>query len=291
MLLAGCSKSPPSAAQPPAPSVETSPVLPCGVCNTFGAFTDDGTVDRVLKELSGLAASHTRPGILYAHNDSGDRARFFALDVHGAKLAEYRFDGVRALDWEDMAVGPCPSGTCVFLGDIGDNGFDHTTYDIYRTPEPGPDGGALPFERIVFRYPDGPHNSETLLVHPSTGDMYIVTKGGNPNGVYRLPSAATSPAVAEKVATIASPKPGENLFTAGDIHPCASRMVLRTYGGVYEYAAPNDTFESIFSATPRELPLPFELQGEAIAYARDGRAIFSASEGSGTTLHRASCAD
>jgi hypothetical protein len=29
-----------------------------------------------------------------------------------------------------------------------------------------------------LRYPDGPHNAEVLLVHPRTGDLYIVTAAG-----------------------------------------------------------------------------------------------------------------
>ena len=37
-------------------------------------------------------------------------------------------------------------------------------------------GSTEPAEAIRLRYPDGKHDAETLLVHPRTGNIYIVTK-------------------------------------------------------------------------------------------------------------------
>ena len=54
-----------------------------------------------ITELSGLAASRTRDGVFYTHNDSGDGARFFAIDRTGALLATYTLEGVDANDIED----------------------------------------------------------------------------------------------------------------------------------------------------------------------------------------------
>ena len=74
-------------------------------------------------EISGVVASLAHDGVYYVHNDSGDSARFFAVDVTGKALATFTVSGATAVDWEDLARGPCPTtaGTCVFLGDIGDN--------------------------------------------------------------------------------------------------------------------------------------------------------------------------
>ena len=74
-----------------------------------------------INEASGLAASRLHPGVLYTHNDSGDRARIFAVDSEsGETLAEYDVARPGANhDWEDMAVGVCPSqsGSCIYIGE------------------------------------------------------------------------------------------------------------------------------------------------------------------------------
>ena len=56
-----------------------------------------------LGELSGLAASSTNPGTFWAINDSGNRAKLFALNNHGKNLAEMTLPLVNR-DWEDMAA-------------------------------------------------------------------------------------------------------------------------------------------------------------------------------------------
>ena len=39
--------------------------------------------------------------------------RFFAIDAAGSPLATFTVSGASAVDWEDIARGPCPAGTCV----------------------------------------------------------------------------------------------------------------------------------------------------------------------------------
>ena len=93
-------------------------------------------------EISGLVASPTQPGVLWAHNDSGDRARIFALRSDGSLMASLDVPGAEATDWEDIAVGP---GGDLLLGDIGDNKSVRKDIDIYRVPEPRlADGPARP---------------------------------------------------------------------------------------------------------------------------------------------------
>src|SRR5215218_3190707 len=82
-------------------------------------------------EISGLVASPAQPGVLWAHNDSGDRARIFALRSDGSLIASLDVPGAEATDWEDIAVGP---GGDLLLGDIGDNQSVRKDIDIYRVP-------------------------------------------------------------------------------------------------------------------------------------------------------------
>src|SRR4051794_20300739 len=92
----------------PAPAVTAAPATLCHL------------QDSRITESSGLAVG---PGVLWTHNDSGDSARFFALDRRCRTLATYTLPGVQATDWEDMARG----GGYLWLGDIGDNSATRST--------------------------------------------------------------------------------------------------------------------------------------------------------------------
>jgi hypothetical protein len=56
--------------------------------------------------------------------------------------------------------------------------------------------------------------------------------------------------------------------------------VIRTYGAVYAY--PRDATSSVAEALlelPQSWPVESEMQGEALAFAADGRSYFTVSEG------------
>src|SRR5688572_17177306 len=59
----------------------------CLLCAQYGAPQDQGPLPNQLVETSGIVASRLHPGVLYAHNDSGDVPRVIAVDSHGALLA------------------------------------------------------------------------------------------------------------------------------------------------------------------------------------------------------------
>ncbi len=273
---------------------QDAPTAACSSCEAYQEPEDLGPVAAHLQEISGLASSRRHPGVLYTHNDSGDSARFFALGLGAELLAEYGFEGVMAEDWEDIAVGPCPEGTCVFLGDIGDNTQTRRGVRVHRVPEPELRSGALVPSTFELRYPDGPHNAETLLVHPRTGEVHVVTKSETGvSGLYRIPPGAApggAPLVLEKLAAFTVPDEGLKLVTGGSIHPCAARVVLRTYSGLFEYRGePGSSLEDIFAKEPSRIVAPLEAQGEAVVYAADGRALYTASEGKAAVLHRVRC--
>jgi hypothetical protein len=249
----------------------------------------NGAID----EASGLAASRIHAGVYYLHNDSGDRARMFATDSTGADLGTFTIAGATAVDWEDMAVGPCPQGSCVYLADVGDNKAVRTSYAIHRAAEPatvGPGAHDLVGETFPFVYPDGSHNSETLLVHPASGQLWLVTKvSDGASGVYRfpLPLAPGKPAVLEKLGELAPPS-GSKSYTGGDVHPKGKGVLLRTYSHVWFLAAAGGE-QSWLSAAACSVPAPLEPQGEAIAWSAAGDGFVTVSEGSASTLYQVSC--
>jgi hypothetical protein len=253
-------------------------------------------------ESSGLAASRLNPGLLWTHNDSGDGPFLYAFDGEGRRRGVWRVAGARAVDWEDMAVGPGPEPgrAYLYVGDIGDNGRERPHVNVYRVPEPRvapEDADATrqrpratePAEELRLKYPDGPHNAEALLVHPSTGDLYVVVKNGEPAcAVYRLRAAQLTGGVntLERAGEFRSPSPLGSLVTGGAISPDGRRVVICDYLSAYEMRLPDasDDFDDIWQQTPAAIPLGPRDQGEAVCYRPDGAALLATSEGSPALL-------
>ena len=93
---------------PASPPLASGGATTCGGCAKWGEPVPHGELPSILPEASGLAASARYPGVLYTHNDSGDSARFFMMDETAKVIAEMRLPGATAVDWEDIALGPCP---------------------------------------------------------------------------------------------------------------------------------------------------------------------------------------
>ena len=232
--------------------------------------------DPRISESSGLVAD-SRSDLLFTHNDSGDTARFFAVDRGGRTRATYVLPGVQARDWEDISRGPGPT---LWLGDIGDNDARRTRgLLVHRVPEPRP-GSPTRLRPTTFRlrYVDGPRDAETLLVAPRTGEVFVVEKKlGSESGVYAVPGRLRPGGAVNllhRIGQVAVPE-----VTGGDISPDGSRLVLRNYTAAYEWDLPGTDLVRAIAGTPRRLPLPTQQQGEGIAYSRDGRSLIISSEG------------
>lgn len=270
----------------------------CGLCAKYGTPVPIAPVPEALSELSGLAASRIHPGVLYAHNDSANNPRFFALSTAGQMVAEFHLPGASATDWEGIAVGPCPAGSCIYIADIGDNELRRDHHVVYRLPEPtslvAGDGGLLTvaYETFPFSYPDGRHNAETVLVHPVSGEMFVVTKSDAGAALYGFPA----PLVADETAVLASLGPvaapaDVGPITDGAFHPCAERVLLRTKSAVLEFSGLTENVGAnmaasanagasasagtisaafILSTPPTRVPLAAEPQGEGVTYTADG---------------------
>lgn len=255
--------------------------------------------DRRVKESSGLVASRRAPGLFWTHNDSGDGPFVYAFDRAGRSRGTFRVEGASALDWEDIAAGPGPARgqSYLYAGDIGDNGRARAFVVVYRFPEPEVSATAdppkearttQPAEAIRLKYPDGAHNAEALAVHPTTGDLYVVTKANASADVYKL-AAPFDPNVVNtlvKVATLRGPDFFGTLVTGADISPDGRRVALCDYAQGYELTLPEGSkgFDDIWRQTPAALSLGARLQGESIAYRLDGAALLATSELTPTPL-------
>ena len=249
-----------------------------------------------INESSGIVASRATPGMYWTHNDSGDGPFLYAFDARGAHRGVWRVTGATARDWEDIAAGPGPDQgkQYLYIGDIGDNTGTRREVTVYRVPEPTITATAAArktnpisttdLETIRLRYPDGKHNAEALLVHPSSGTIYIVTKVPFGNSVvYRAEAPlGTGPTTTMvRVAELEVPGFLGGVITGGDISPDGLSVALCDYGQGYEIVLPQRAsfFEDIWKQPLIPIALGERNQGEAIGYRLDGKALLATGEG------------
>ena len=302
-LLTGCGatagNAPPTAAEDsrptPGPTSSAAPTSDYEAPVVAGLIRTAG-----IKESSGLSASECQD-VLWTHNDSGNDALIYALSTSGESLGTWRVEGAQNTDWESIATYRDPGGNCsLILGDIGDNDENRGEVEIYRVPEPVASTGTAsadteprstePAQTMRFSYPDGSNNAETLLVHPWTGDIYVVTKKeSGPAGVYRVAPAfgATVPVVGEHVADVSVPSQPEGLLTGGSISPDGRRVMLCDLQAGYELVLPDDVSDpdDIWLQVPSPVDLGDRKQGEGVSYARDGLSLFASSEKKNSPLY------
>jgi hypothetical protein len=269
-----------------------------------------------LTEISGLAAGRASEDVLWAHNDSGDTARVFALARDGSLVATYNLTGAEAVDWEDMAIGPGPEDGVdyLYLADIGDNAATRPEVVLYRVPEPEVDAaaGVGPIdvngvERLAFTYPDHPHDAETLLIDPVLEELFILTKDLQTN-VASIFSASTAVEPGQSVVLSMAgqldltrlqskvvlppeapqlPRAIPALPTGGDVAPDGDVIALRTYSTVWLWRRLDNSSSLIeaFRNAPCEGPSQIEVQGEAIALDPDAGGYITVSEGANPLIN------
>lgn len=284
--------SSPAAAEPTTSTLADtpSPTLAPGAtaCSPYRSITTAGVVASPdLVEASGMAASRTEPGVVWAHNDSRDGARVYAIGPSGEDLGGFDVAGASAFDWEDMAAGPGADAATSFLyfGDIGDNfSIRGGRVTVYRVPEPdlrtlsGPIEGAVALE---FVYPDGIYNSEALFV--ADDSIFVVTKDREEARVYRG-SATRADTDVEPLELVTVVSLGDEVSGA-DISWDGSTIALRGYNSVWLWhREPGAAIADTLAAEACNAPSPDEVQGEAIAFLADN-AYSTISEGSAPDLY------
>lgn len=237
-----------------------------------------------INESSGIACSRTEQNIFFTHNDAGDSARFFKFNAAGTVLGVYNLQGTGAADWEDMASAVVDGVPYLYFGDIGDNNKTRLNIRVHRLIEPLQSQGAITnYQTYVLTYPDVAHDAEAMMVHPGTGDIYIVTKTPQVESiVFKCPKPSGSGNfVLQEVGRV---RVGGNngatrLITGGDISADGKYVLLRTYYSGYEFKAPEGNFDGWCNVTPNIVTLRSENQGEAICYSPSGTVIYTTSEG------------
>lgn len=256
------------------PFVTSYPTFSMETTADFSSNPDHlGTVN--LSETSGLAISINNPGMLWAHNDSGHSNSISLIEIATAQIkARYKITGTNNNDWEDMeiAINPENNEPYIYVGDIGDNDENRPLYTIYKFKEPiyQEDHPALgvtiwdpeDFSAIKFNYPDGSHDAETLLVDPSTQDIFLVTKRDVVSTLY------VAPYPQEETTTLY--KAGEfsfRLASGGNVALDGNKILIKNRQEIFYWSVTEgETFVQALERTPVKAPYVGEPQGEAICF-------------------------
>lgn len=224
-------------------------------------FTDDQIV-----ESSGLVV---RQGLVVTVNDSGDRNRIFTVDPATG-------DTVGVTGWQGgaddiEALAPAGDGQ-VYVGDIGDNASRRERIQLARVPF-GRGESEVDAQTFDLVYPDGSHDAETLLTHPQTGQVFVVTKAF----IGRL-YAAPEQLDEDRVNRLTAVDEVLGIATDGAFFPDGRHIVLRNYAQAAVYTWPDLDRVAL-------IDLPTQPQGEGIAVSEAGEVLIS-SEGPGTEVLR-----
>lgn len=233
-----------------------------------------------VREASGAALDRRARGVFWTHGDSGRPPLLFAIGVNGQLLGRVRVQGARNRDWEDLAIGACPGGDCVYVGDVGDNRGSRREIVLYRAPLPSyADTATRPAEVFRARYPGGARDTEALFVTPQ-GEVYLVDKGRRDGvGLWRWPTPMVpGPVDLQLVRQVAPPprQPGDFVTGAGASQD-GRWVAVRTYGRLALYRTA-DLLGGGGPAFTMDLTPLGEPQGEGVAVESDGTVLLT-SEG------------
>lgn len=227
-----------------------------------------GAVDEVaftikdvrITESSGLARDLDADAYWTA-NDSGAGGVAYAITATGKVRGTLNYSA-QPQDVEAVAVFK----DRLYVADIGDNAEQRDFVTVYYFDNPRASGLTVTYRALDFRYPDGPHDAETLLVNKK-GRLFIVTKGVR-GAVYAAPATPTREGVNELRKVGEAPA----MVTDGTFLPGGRRIALLTYGSVEVVKASN--YRNVASAE-----LPDLAQPESLTVSLDGDALLVGSEG------------
>lgn len=255
-------------------TVQAAMASPCDAPARLAALPEG------LVEASGMAVSRAHAGVIWVIND-GD-PHLYAIDRTGRQLGKVRVP-VKVGDWEDLALGPCATGDCLYIADIGDNQHERDDVAILRIPEPAPaDAGSAQPERFAFRYPDGPRDAEALIVLPGER-LHVVSKGRRgPVALYRFPPLSQGGVLALEQVRAFTPGVVQmpDMVTGAAATPSGKWVAIRAYAWVDLFAASE---AGIAAERTARVPLEAlrERQGEGVAITDEGEVLFVSERGGG----------
>ncbi|QCX28612.1 esterase-like activity of phytase family protein [Nocardioides jishulii] len=193
-------------------------------------------------------------------NDSGDSGQVFTLDPATGETVGVTTFEPNPRDVE--ALAPAGEGD-VWVADIGDNRRARASVTLTRVSVGPRDMAADDPETRTLRYPDRARDAETLLAHPRTGRLYVVTKGALGGRVMEVPEVdAADPETMRDLGQVPA------IITDGAFLPSGDHVLLRNYTRGYLLTFPE--WEVV-----EQFELPRQPQGEGLTVLPEGDVLLS----------------
>lgn len=202
-----------------------------------------------IDESSGLVLSRQWPGVLWTHNDSGDAARIFAVDMQGLSIfpnyvSDSSYAGLHIgdavnVDWEDIAADEHGN---LYIAACGNNANLRRDLGIYQVREPHPESAILTRTHQYFRFewpdqhdfPPSQRNFDCEALFWANGHLYLLTKHRSDTAtkLYRMD---TLDPVGLNVPTLIAQFDIAGQVTAADATPDGRRLAILTYDHVWVF--------------------------------------------------------
>ncbi len=228
--------------------------------------------DKRVNELSGIIKSKKYKNIYWTHNDSGDNACIYALNIdkklNKENIKKIKIKDADHIDFEDIAY----YGDSILIGDFGNNDNKRKDLCIYMINEPNPykDKKVKVIKKINFKFPDQKEfppkirSFDVEAMFTKEKNIYILTKHRDDTftNLYKLKTIDEKINLLEKISTFDA----KGMVTAADISTDGKRVALLTYDGIWVFENYKD--EDIFSGKKHYIKLK-KRQYEAITFERD----------------------
>ena len=249
-----------------------------------------------IDEASGLVVSRRDPQRLWLHNDSGGAAALFSVDVRGRGMQRLALDGIRNIDWEDLAIFDTAHGPRLLVADVGDNNAVRPAVQLHLLDEPVDTETAVTVQTLTITYADGPRDVEAVAVDSAEQQAYLLSKRDTPPRLYRVSVDLTTPAPTRMAAflgtvdTIPPPTDADleadptfgrfrSQPTALSVSADGRRIVVTTYKDSYLYPRlPPEPWRDALARPPTVIDTPQFRQTEAGGVSADGLRLFVVSE-------------
>lgn len=253
--------------------------------------TECGTMaKKTMAETSGLAASRTTSGYLWAHGDENldENRKLVAVTPEGKLTMTLNIStsGSDRDDWEDIATGRYEGKNYIFIGAIGDNDLQFKDkYDIFFFEEPSiaEETRTVQAKYIRFGYPDGKaHNTETLMYDNIEQMFYIADKiDGGVCHLYKLPFRTDYGTAVQTLTEVCALGNGSvfDLCTGGDITPDGKWMAIKNkqYILLWERQGSESLSETAKRRPQQIAAYKEEKQGESLAWS-DATTFYTTSD-------------
>ncbi|GHC11396.1 hypothetical protein GCM10007047_30920 [Cerasicoccus arenae] len=232
-----------------------------------------GKLPSVINESSGLAQA-SESGVFWTQNDSGDRARVFAIDAYGKLVGQAGKSGVvitnaRNVDWEDLAEDFRGN---LLIGAFGNNNNHRRDLSIYQVPMPDPATAttADATARWIFHFPDQKEfppeekNYDCEAMFVAQGKIYLLTKHRDDTmtTLYRLDSRDETESNA---LTLLAQGNLRGMVTGAASWNDGQRVAVLSYSGVWVFTPPTSDGARIFEGAVSWMPIRAG-QAEAVAF-------------------------